>query len=151
MNGRAMGWIAVALVFGWGVAWAMKGSAAPDTACTLSFSNGYQIENVPVAVSKAQQANGLSNRDAVGPGMLFDFGRPERLAFWMKDTRFPLSIGFFDGRGRLIRSEEMIAESQNYHLSMDLARYALELPKGAYGAAGLEPGVVLTVGNCHRL
>lgn len=151
MTGRAIGWIAVALVFGWGVAWAMKGPSAPEKACTLTFSNGYQIGAVPVAVSKSQQAKGLSNREEVGPGMLFDFGEPARLAFWMKDTRFPLSIGFFDGQGKLLRSEEMAAESQTYHLSMDLARYALELPKGAYGSAGLEPGVVLTVGNCRQL
>lgn len=148
MSGRAMCWIAIALAVSWGVAWAMKAGSSPEKVCSLAFSNGYRLEGVPVATTKAQQAHGLSGRTSPGKGMLFDFGQPERLAFWMKDTHFPLSIGFFDGQGRLIRSEDMEAESEHYHLSLDPARFALELPKGSFQAHQVKPGIVMTVESC---
>lgn len=147
-----MAWMALALALSWGVAWAMKGGDEPRKACSLVFSTGYRIAGVPVAENKAQQAKGLSNRASPGPGMLFDFGTPAPLAFWMKDTRFPLSIGFFDGQGRLIRDgEQMVAESIDYHLSLDPARYALELPAGAFKAHHITKGTRMQVESCRNL
>lgn len=152
MSGRVLGWIAVALALSWGVAWATKGGDEPRKACSLVFSTGYRVDGVPVVVTKAQQAKGLSDRASPGVGMLFDFGTPAPLAFWMKDTRFPLSIGFFDGMGRLIRdSEHMKAESIDYHLSLDPARYALELPAGEFAAHHIKQGTQMQVENCRKL
>lgn len=151
MNVRAMGWIAIALAVSWGVAWATKGGDSPEQACTLVFSNGYRIASVPVVTTKKQQAKGLSGREAPGSGMLFDFGKPAPLAFWMKDTHFPLSIGFFDGQGRLIRSEDMEAESEHYHLSLAPARFALELPEGSFDVHQVIPGTGMEVEGCKKL
>ncbi len=51
-----------------------------------------------VAADQAARQHGLMGRRAVpeGTGMLFDFGRPDRHAFWMEGTLVPLDMVFFD-------------------------------------------------------
>ena len=117
--------------------------------CDLSFTGNVQLRGVPVARTKAQQAKGLSNRDDAGPGMLFAFDPPGKLAFWMRDTRMPLSIGFVSDDGTLFIIEDMKPESDEYHLSMKPARYALELAQGQFEREGLAVGSRLLKKECR--
>jgi uncharacterized protein len=117
--------------------------------CDLSFTGNVQLRGVPVARTKEQQAKGLSNRDDAGPGMLFAFDPPGKLAFWMRDTRIPLSIAFVSEDGTLFIIEDMQAESDDYHLSMKPAKYALELAQGQFAREGLAVGSRLTKAECR--
>ena len=117
--------------------------------CDLTFTGNVQLRGVPVARTKQQQAKGLSNRDDAGPGMLFAFDPPGKLAFWMRDTRIPLSIAFVSEDGTLFIIEDMRPESDEYHLSMKPAKYALELAQGQFEREGLAVGSRLTKEECR--
>jgi uncharacterized membrane protein (UPF0127 family) len=119
--------------------------------CNLTFTGNVQLRGVPVARTKAQQAKGLSNRDDVGPGMLFVFNPPGKLAFWMKDTRIPLSIAFMSSDGTLFAIEDMTPYSEKYHLSMKPAKYALELAQGQFQREGLAIGSRLLKEECRPM
>jgi hypothetical protein len=75
---------------------------APDGA---AYSHQVTIRgrHIPVelALTPAEQARGLSNRDALAPGtgMIFPYARPEIQAFWMAGMRFDIDIVWIrDGR-----------------------------------------------------
>jgi uncharacterized membrane protein (UPF0127 family) len=117
--------------------------------CDLSFTGNVQLRGIPVARTTAQQAKGLSNRDDAGQGMWFVFDPPGKLAFWMRDTRIPLSIAFISEDGTLFIIEDMQPESDEYHLSMKPAKYALELAQGQFQHVGLAIGSRLLKEYCR--
>lgn len=119
--------------------------------CNLTFTGNVQLRGVPVARTKVQQAKGLSNRADIGPGMLFAFDPPGKLAFWMKDTRIPLSIAFMSEDGTLFAIEDMTPYSEEYHLSMKPAKYALELAQGQFQHEGLAVGSRLLKEECRPM
>jgi hypothetical protein len=55
---------------------------------------GGQSVKVDLAVTGAEQAQGLSGRESLSPdeGMLFIFSKPGKYAFWMKDMNFPIDM-----------------------------------------------------------
>jgi uncharacterized membrane protein (UPF0127 family) len=59
---------------------------------------------VEVADDDATRARGLMFRDSMARehGMLFVFERAEPQAFWMRNTRIPLDILYFDSQRRLV-------------------------------------------------
>ena len=83
-------------------------------------------------------------------GMLFVFDGPEPMAFWMKNTLIPLSIGYFDENKKLINTVEMSpavmgeARPKTYE-SARPAMYALEMNKGWFSKNKVKPGAILTV------
>lgn len=98
---------------------------------------GDEVLTVEVARTTAAKAKGLMGRKELpeGRGMLFVFGRPRRLVFWMKNTNIPLSIAFFNGDRQLINKLDMepaYAPPYRLYWSSGPAVYALEVPKGWY-------------------
>ncbi len=55
--------------------------------------------NLEIAIDPQDRHKGLSSRDSLPAdhGMLFIFGKPSDVAFWMKDMRFPIDIIFIHG------------------------------------------------------
>jgi uncharacterized protein len=83
-------------------------SNCPQPPPTVSFGGGVTL-HVDVADTPVTRARGLTGRRYLpeGRGMLFVFQRPSREGFWMKDTLIPLSIAFYDERGRVLAIREM--------------------------------------------
>src|SRR5687767_6835834 len=63
--------------------------------------------NVEVADDDAERARGLMFRDSmpVDNGMLFIHDSEEPQAYWMKNTRIPLDILYFDSGRRLVSQQ----------------------------------------------
>ena len=95
-----------------------------------------------IALTSAQLAQGLMYRKELkdGNGMLFIFERDQILSFWMKNTLVPLSIAYIASDGRILEIHDMEPGNLNPVQSSRSARYALEVPRGWFSRAGLEPG-----------
>jgi uncharacterized membrane protein (UPF0127 family) len=108
---------------------------------------------VEIAATDAQRAQGLMFRDALAPGhgMLFIHDAEEPQAYWMKNTRIPLDILFFDGRRRLVTQQRdvppcSLGDACPAYPSSAPARYVLELNAGEAARIGLQDGAELRFG-----
>lgn len=106
---------------------------------------------VEIADTDLKRSRGLMFRKSFDglDGMLFIFEVEEPLAFWMKNTWMPLSIGYFDAKGRLLNVEEMEpakSEMQAHYPSypsIGSAKYALEMPSGWFRQRQIKQGTIL--------
>ena len=81
--------------------------ADPHTLEIVSQS-GVHVFSVELAVTDEERARGLMFRRELpdGKGMLFDFGRDQEVAMWMKNTLIPLDMMFISAGGRIVRIAE---------------------------------------------
>lgn len=110
----------------------------------------YQVE---LAQNDAERAKGLMFRDAMdaGRGMLFIHDRQEPQAYWMKNTRIPLDILYFDNARKLVSQQRdvppcALGDGCPPYPSTGPARYVLELNAGQAAKIGLKDGDELTFG-----
>ena len=110
----------------------------------------FQVE---VADDDDERARGLMFRDAMPAdhGMLFIHDRQEPQAYWMKNTRIPLDILYFDSGRRLVSQQRDVppcsaGDRCPPYPSRGPARYVLELNAGQAARLGLEDGAELRFG-----
>ncbi|RYD14786.1 MAG: DUF192 domain-containing protein [Lysobacteraceae bacterium] len=112
-----------------------------------------QRYSIEIAEDDAARAQGLMNRTEmpVDHGMLFVFPDDAPRAFWMKNTKIPLDMLFFDAERRLVSVQRdvppCIADPCRGYSSGAPARYVLELNAGQASKLGVHPGDELTI---HR-
>ena len=113
-------------------------------------SVGGQRYSVEIADTEAERARGLMFRDELpaGHGMLFIHEQEGPLAYWMKNTRIPLDILFFDRARRLVSQQRDVppcsaGDRCPPYPSKAPARYVLELNAGEAARLGLEDGMPL--------
>ncbi len=111
----------------------------------------YEVE---IADDDAERERGLMFRDelAEGRGMLFIHDTEEPQAYWMKNTRIPLDILYFDGNRRLVSQQRNVppcalGNGCPPYPSGAPARYVLELNAGEAERLKLEPGAELRFGR----
>lgn len=101
---------------------------------------------VELAATPEERQQGLMFREHLPPGrgMLFVQPRTGPATFWMKNTRIPLDMLFFDPQGRLL---EIIADVPPcttprcpVYSSDGPVKYVLELNAGTARRLGLKPG-----------
>ena len=107
---------------------------------------GGQPVTMRLAVHEKERQHGLMNVTAMAEseGMLFLWTAPQRMSFFMRNTRVPLDIGFFDPAGALREiypmypgvEDPVVATSSNL-------QFALEMNHGWYARHGVKPGAVL--------
>jgi len=104
---------------------------------------------VELAETSEKQALGLMFRDSMAEdhGMLFLFPAESRRSFWMKNTRIPLDILYFDSDLALVSVAAdarpcRSARCPSYP-SEGAAQYVLELNAGKAAELGVRPGDVL--------
>lgn len=108
---------------------------------------------VEVADDHEERARGLMFRDRLeaGTGMLFVHDVEQPLAYWMKNTRIPLDILYFDEERKLVSVSRGVPPCSlgdrcpNYP-SRGAALYVLELNAGVASQIGVQPGDELTIG-----
>jgi uncharacterized membrane protein (UPF0127 family) len=137
---------------------------APHSARALPALNDSRIEKLKtetivvggqkitaeIADTPEARERGLMYRKSMPPqnGMLFVFEEAQPMAFWMKNTLIPLSIGYFDANRRLIETYEMTpavmgeAHPKTYPSHRE-AKYALEMNKGWFEKHHIKPGAEL--------
>jgi uncharacterized protein len=120
---------------------------AQDRPATLEIraGGGTVSLEVEVADTPEERANGLMNREQLAPydGMVFTWGDPVRTSFWMKDTLIPLSIAFWDEKGRILSILDMAPcpadPCPTYDPGVEFVG-AVEVQRGLFVARGVEVG-----------
>jgi uncharacterized membrane protein (UPF0127 family) len=126
------------------------------TACSGSGGQhwvevGGQRFDVELADDFEERARGLMYREAMphDSGMLFVHENEAPLAYWMKNTKIPLDILYFDEERRLVSIQRGVPtctagdRCPNYP-SRGPAKYVLELNAGRSDALDLERGDLIT-------
>jgi uncharacterized membrane protein (UPF0127 family) len=104
---------------------------------------------VELAETREKQTLGLMFRDSLPEdhGMLFVFPAESLRSFYMKNTRIPLDIIYFDEDMRLVSVAENARPCRTRrcpsYLSEGPAKYVLELNAGKAAELGLRPGDLL--------
>ena len=114
---------------------------------------GGERYSIEVADDDAERERGLMFRDAMpaNHGMLFIHEREEPQAYWMKNTRIPLDILYFDDTRRLVSQQRdvppcSLGDQCPPYPSAAPARYVLELNAGQAARLKLETGAELRFG-----
>ena len=112
-----------------------------------------QRYSVEIADSDDERAQGLMYRDkmADGSGMLFIHDNQEPQAYWMKNTKIPLDILYFDDARKLVSQQRgvppcSLGNACPSYPSNAPARYVLELNAGEAERLSLQDGAELTFG-----
>ena len=109
--------------------------------------------DVEIADDDAERARGLMFRDelAADHGMLFIHERQEPQSYWMKNTRIPLDILYFDNARKLVSQQRdvppcTLGDACPPYPSNAPARYVLELNAGEAARLSLRDGAQLRFG-----
>ena len=115
---------------------------------------GGQRYTVEIADDNDERARGLMFRDelAAGTGMLFIHDSEEPEAYWMKNTKIPLDILYFDNARKLVAQQRDVppcsaGNACPTYPSNAPARYVLELNAGEAAKLKLENGAELVFSN----
>jgi uncharacterized membrane protein (UPF0127 family) len=125
--------------------------------CVSCAAGGPSVElggktfSVEIADTSEKQALGLMFRDSMpaDEGMLFIFPNEAPRGFWMKNTRIPLDIMYFDKNLKLVSISAdtppcRVSRCPSYP-SIAPAQYVLELNAGMAARLGVELGDTLTL------
>ncbi len=125
-------------------------ASASEAAAVELAGHRYTVE---IADDDASRARGLMDRTELAPdhGMLFVFDHDAPRVFWMKNTKIPLDMLFFDADRRLVSVQHDVppctADPCPGYSSGAPARYVLELNAGQARTLGVAPGDVVQI---HR-
>lgn len=130
----------------------------PVFGCANSTQSAAWVElqghhyDVELAKTDDQRQRGLMFRDSMASdhGMLFIHDSEEPQAYWMKNTKIPLDILYFDNGLRLVAQQRNVppctlGDQCPPYPSNAPARYVLELNAGQADTMNLKDGAVLTV------
>ena len=109
--------------------------------------------SIEIADTDASREHGLMDRTGMESdhGMLFVFDNDAPRAFWMKNTKIPLDMLFFNAERKLVsvqhRVPPCLGDPCPAYSSGAPARYVLELNGGQAEKLGLSPGAEMQI---HR-
>jgi|TARA_B110000037_G_scaffold219972_1_gene286445 uncharacterized membrane protein (UPF0127 family) len=108
---------------------------------------------VEIALNISEQSTGLMHRESMpeNHGMIFVYGKPQQMSFWMKNTLIPLDIGYIDAAGRLTEVVRMYPKDLSAKRSQsDQIQFALEMNQGWYSNNGVLPGAQFELDSLRR-
>lgn len=127
---------------------ALSGCASASQPWVELAGHRYSVE---LAKDDAERARGLMFRDSMdeGHGMLFIHDELAPQAYWMKNTKIPLDILYFDNDRKLVSQQRdvppcSLGDACPPYPSTAPARYVLELNAGQAEKLKLKDGAVLT-------
>lgn len=136
-----------------GAALSLSLVACAKTPATPNVELKNQTFLIEIADNDAAREHGLMGRIQMDAdhGMLFVFADDSPRAFWMKNTRIPLDMLFFDADRHLVSVQHNVPPCTTdpcpAYSSGAPARYVLELNGGQASKLGLHTGEELTI---HR-
>jgi uncharacterized membrane protein (UPF0127 family) len=123
-------------------------ASSPQSALpTVQMKLGSRTYTLEVAADDEARTRGLMRRDSMPAdhGMIFVFMRPQKLGFWMRNTRIPLDIVYIDEHGKVDSVKQMQPYVETPVSSEGEVKYAIELNQGQAASAGVKAGDVVEV------
>lgn len=99
-----------------------------------------------LAITPQELATGMMFRREMGEneGMLFIFGQPARLAFYMKNTYIPLSCAYIDPEGAIVEIHDLEPLNEvPVEARSDKIQFVLEVKRGWFERNGLKTGMIV--------
>jgi uncharacterized membrane protein (UPF0127 family) len=133
-----------------GILAAALGACSVHAAGATAELKGQRFD-VEVVSDDATRERGLMFRDSMPAdhGMLFVFDAMQPRVFWMKNTRIPLDILYFDNNYKLVSVQQRVPPCRSdpcaQYPSSGPAQYVLELNAGVADKLGVKPGDPLSV------
>ena len=118
-------------------------SLRPLESVDIVTRHGVKHFKVEIADNDAAREYGLMFRKSLAPdhGMLFEFDRPDRQAFWMKNTLIPLDVIYIGTDGRILSiAADARPLDQTPLYSKGPAIGVLEIEGGLAAKLGIQPG-----------
>ena len=122
-----------------------QGTPQPKLA-TLRLWIGTNAVMAELATTFEQVQTGMMWRTNMAEmeGMLFVFGQPHQVSFFMKNTLLPLSCAYIDPEGTILEIYDMKPLDETSITSKsDQIMYVLEMNQGWFKRHGIKPGVVV--------
>lgn len=119
-------------------------SASADTYFPIGL--GESTLHLQLALTSAEHQKGLMFRKELAQdhGMLFLFERPKKQGFWMKNTRLPLDIGYFNASGKLLEVHKLFPYDETPVASRSHEiLVAIETNRDWYANNEISPGTLL--------
>jgi uncharacterized protein len=116
------------------------------TPLTIATAKGVERFTVELAISPAQQEQGLMFRQELAPdaGMLFILPQTQLAIFWMKNTLIPLDMLFIAADGHVADMHERAVPMSEANIVSKLpVKAVLELNGGTVARLGIKPGDVV--------
>ena len=123
-----------------------RNPVGPYTDLVIDTASGAHHFSVEVVDTPVTRELGLMYRTHLDPdkGMLFDFGGPEPVSFWMKNTLIPLDMIFIAADGRVANvAANAIPGDLTPINSAGAVTGVLEIPGGEAAKLGIKPGDVV--------
>ena len=125
------------------IAVSLDAAAGPSEPLAIVSATGRHVFQVEIAAEPGERARGLMNRFELAPdaGMLFDFGEPQPVQMWMKNTYIPLDMVFVRADGVIHRvAANTVPLSLAVVSSGEPVRFVLELAGGTAAKLGIKRG-----------
>lgn len=127
----------------------------PFSGVTYAARIGTRLVRLELADTPALRGTGLAGRERLEheAGMIFLYPSAQDRGFWMKGCRIGLDIAYLDDDRKITSigsldppTGEVPDESDDFprFRSTEPARYVVEMEKGWFARAGIEPGTVVT-------
>lgn len=118
-------------------------TTAQPTLPTTSLQIGSQTVIAEIADEDHEREAGLMFRETLeeNRGMLFVMPSTGPTAFWMKNTRIPLSIAYIEPNGTIAEIHELEPFNEKpVRSTFPKIAYALEMPQGWFTKKNIWPG-----------
>jgi len=115
----------------------------PKGKLVIETAKGKFPFDIELALSSPQMMQGLMFRRALAAdaGMLFDYGSPQPIAMWMKNTLIPLDMIFIANDGKVVDFHERAVPMSLDTIETKVpARAVLEVNAGTVARLGIQVG-----------
>jgi len=115
----------------------------PKGKLVIETAKGKFPFDIELALSSPQMMQGLMFRRALAAeaGMLFDYGSPQPIAMWMKNTLIPLDMIFIANDGKVVDFHERAVPMSLDTIETKVpARAVLEVNAGTVARLGVQVG-----------
>ena len=113
---------------------------------TIKLWLGAQEMDAEMALTQTQIYTGMMYRKEMGTndGMLFVFPRPDRKAFYMRNTVIPLSAAYIDPEGTILEVHDLKPlEETPVEAGSDNIQFVLETPQGWFKKNNIGVGTLV--------